>query len=114
MLEPRDSTTPRTCWRSILDSSVWISVLLADSNSRSHLLFGVSSAGKCQEEEHPWCKRILDFLNRIGEPNTTAILALRSHSSSIGAASWLLAVRSVSFFLADGVEGSYRLDFTCV
>ena len=30
---------------------MWVSVLLADSNRRSRL-FGISSAGKCQEE-HP-------------------------------------------------------------
>ena len=50
MLEPREPQTPRTCWPSNLDSSLWICALLADSSSRS--LFGVSSAGQCREE-HP-------------------------------------------------------------
>ena len=50
MFEPREPQTPRTCWPSNLDSSLWSCVLLADSSSRS--LFGVSSAGQCREE-HP-------------------------------------------------------------
>ena len=40
-----------------------------------------------------WCKRILDSLKRTGETNT---MAFRSHPSSVGAASWWMALRSVS------------------
>ena len=67
LLEPRESHKPRTCWRSVLDSSVCIGVLFADCNSGAPL-FGASPAGKWQEHPSTGCHGNDDLSEGVDAP----------------------------------------------